>query len=278
MANSLSKLAPHSTEAERTTLGAILLDPERMTDIAAVLQPKDFYDPTLRVVYAAICKLYEDRTPIDFVTVAESLKDEAQVKAIGGSAFLAELSETLPTASHATYYAEIVKEKSVRRDLANVGSKIMELAASDNRSSAELVDAAEQHLLKLSHRATNADATQLSEICHERYDHYSEAFETDDPTAFAGIATGFSALDGLLGGLRPGQLIILAARPSIGKTALALNIARNVVSEQGKVVGIFSLEMSKEEITDRLVASDLAVDTHYHTKQHLCQVPQMPPR
>ena len=148
--------------AERTTLGAILLDPDKMSDIAAVLQPNDFYDPTLRLIYTAICKLYEDRTPIDFVTVTESLKDEPKVNAIGGPAFVAELAETLPTASHATHYAEIVKEKSVRRDLVNVGSKIMELAASDERSSTELVDAAEQLLLKLSHRATKADATQLS--------------------------------------------------------------------------------------------------------------------
>lgn len=261
MATAAIKSPPHSNEAEQTTLGAILLDPDRMTDVAAILQPEDFYDPTLRAIYATICKLYEERTPIDFVTVANRLKDHPKLTAIGGSAFLARLAEELPTAAHARYYAEIVKEKSVRRHLAKLGSNITHLATTDDRTSTELVEAAEQHLLKLSHQTTPTDASELSAICSERYEHYSEAFESDDPAAFAGIATGFAALDALLGGLRPGHLMILAARPSMGKTALALNIARNIVTQQARPVGVFSLEMSKEEIVDRLVASDLGVET-----------------
>jgi len=253
---------PHSLEAERTTLGAILLDPEKMIDIAPVLQAGDFFDPIYGAIYRAISKLHEERKPIDFVTVSEALKDNTKVQAIGGSAFLADLATSLPTASHGTRYAEIVKEKHLRRELAKVGSNIAELAATDDRTSTELVDAAEQQLLKLSHQATPADAKQLVDICNERFDRYSEAFDSDDPSAFTGIATGFPALDEMLGGLDPGHLMVLAARPSMGKTALALNIARNVVSQEGKVVGVFSLEMSKEQIVDRMVASDLGVDTH----------------
>ena len=253
---------PHSLDAERTTLGALLLDPEKMIDIAPMLRPEDFFDPVYGAIYRAIHKLYEERKPIDFVTVSEALKENTKVQALGGSAFVADLPASVPTASHAMRYAEIVKEKSMRRELAKIGSGLMDLAAGSDQNSTELVDAAEQQLLKLSQQANQSDAKPLSDLCNQRFDCYSEAFESDDPSAFSGIPTGFPTLDEMLGGLEGGDMVVLAARPSMGKTALALNVARNVVSQEGRVVGVFSLEMSKEQIVDRLVAGELGVDTH----------------
>lgn len=252
--------APHSTEAERTVIGALLLDPEAIFTVAAELIPDDFYDPVHRDVYAAIRQLSEKGMPVDFVTVADRLRENPAIQNAGGSAFLAELAAAVPTASHIVQYAHIVLEKSRRRRLADIGSKIAKLAHEEAKSADELTEMAEREFLGLCSRATDDDPSRLAELRSERYDHYVTLYEAEDPASHYGIRTGFPPLDDLLTGLAPGQLIVLAGRPGMGKTALALDIARNVAVAQEKVVSIVSLEMSKEEVFDRLFAKTLGIE------------------
>lgn len=255
-----TELAPHSTEAETTVLGALVLDPDRIIDVAPILTPDDFYDPVHAAIYEAIERLYDERTPIDFVTVCDALKNNQKLQQVGGSAFLAKLSVAVPTSAHATKYAEIVREKSLRRKLMKVATSISDLASTDEKNSCELLEFAEQQVLGLSRQTPQTKPRSLTELARERYDHYTTLNESDDPTSHYGITTGFTGLDNMLTGLQPGHLMILAGRPSIGKTAFALNIARNVGIDNEKSVAIFSLEMTNAEVADRLFAGMLGVD------------------
>ncbi len=207
---------PHSTEAERTTIGALLLDSDRIIDVAPILTSNDFYDPVYASIYEAIERLYDERTPIDFVTVSDALKDNQKLQQIGGSAFLAELTAEVPTSSHAEKYAEIIREKSLRRKLAKAGTSIADLAATDGKNSAELMEQAEQQILSLSRHTAQSKPRSIVDIAPERYDHYTMVHEADDPAAHFGITTGFTTLDNLLTGLQPSHLMILAGRPSMG--------------------------------------------------------------
>ncbi len=251
---------PHSVEAERTTIGALLLDSQRIIDVAPILTPNDFYDPIYASIYEAIERLYDEQSPIDFVTVSDALKSNQKLQQIGGSAFLAELTAEVPTSSHAERYAEIIREKSLRRQLHKAATKIADFAKTDESTSPELLEFAEQQILGLSRQTSQTKPRSLSGLAPERYDHYTTLHDADDPTAHYGITTGFAGLDNLLTGLQPGHFMILAARPSMGKTALALNIARNVAADETKSVTIFSLEMTKAELADRLFANMLGVD------------------
>jgi len=257
MPSTLAATEPHSLKAEKTTLGALLLDSDAMMDVAPLLKAGDFYDPTYRDIYAAIERLYEDRTPIDFTTVSIALEGNQKVQAIGGSAFLAELVTSVPTSSHVKQYAEIVREKSLRRKLARLGTSMMQLAVADDATSADMLDTAEKEILNLSRHSTESKAVQLSDMRDERFEHYATAYE--NPDTLSGVTLGFPTIDSVLTGLEPGHLMILAGRPSMGKTALALNFAQNV-TEQGKSVTLFSLEMTKEQLFDRTFAGILGVE------------------
>ena len=259
--STLVDTAPHSTEAERTVVGALLYDPEAIYKIDGRLRPVDFYDPVCRDIYRAVQQLSEKGTVIDFVTVTNKLRENDAIQQIGGSAFLAELIADVPTASHIAQYAEIVVEKSRRRQLGYIGRKIADLAQEDTKPADELTEMAEQEFLKLSRQASQEEPSLLADMRAERYDHYVTLCEADSATEHNGVRTGYAELDDLLTGLAPGQLIVLAGRPGMGKTSLALDIARNVAVEQGKVVSVFSLEMSNEELFDRLFAKSLGVES-----------------
>ena len=267
----LPRSEPHSVEAERTTLGALLADPQRIIDVAALLKPEDFYDPVHRRIYRAILRLYEARTPIDFVTVANALQGEGTIQAIGGSAFLAELCMNVPTASHAAEYAGIVREKSLHRQLAEAGRIIQTLAADEQLSALDALERAEQKLLRISRHVTESKPQHIAEIGAESYERYTQLQEAVDKTALFGVTTGFHDLDLLLTGMPPGCLVIVAARPSVGKSSFALDVARNVAAVQGKNVAVFSLEMTKQEIMDRTIAAFLGVEAWKIKKGQLTQ-------
>jgi len=252
--------APTSLHAERTLLGALLMDADRIVDIASIVTADDFHDPVHRDVYRAIHDLYEERSAIDFVTVCEKLKGNDSLSHIGGSAFLAQLAEDVPTSSHAETYAKIVKDRSLKRRLQQIGHDIAKLPESD-RPAEELVERAEQKLLALSRSSTDAVPTHIYDAGAESYERYAKLHEAEDKTALFGITTGFLRLDQMLTGLPPGHLMIVAARPSVGKTAFALDIARHVASKRGKHVALFSLEMTRQEIMDRVIAGFLGVET-----------------
>ncbi len=252
---------PHSPEAERTVLGALLLDPEAIIKVSDFLRPEDFYDPTYRVIYQAIEELYTKHEPIDFITVSSRLADNKRVADIGGTAFLADLAASVPTSSHVYQYGQIVKAKALHRNIIDAGRRITGLGYDADRPIPELLDEVEKTVFNITNAFLKEKFIHIRDVLDARYEKFAEMHEADDPNAMKGVPTGFHALDFKLSGLQPSDLVVLAARPSMGKTALALNIAMNAAVRHRKTVGVFSLEMSKEQLVDRLFASMLGVDS-----------------
>jgi replicative DNA helicase len=256
----IAGIGPSALAAERVLLGALLLDPDRYVDVSSVVRPEDFRDPVHGRIFAAIARLHDERRGVDFVTVGESLKTDEELQAIGGNGFLAELAGSVPTSSHAAHYAALIRDTSLRRRLAETGRAISSLAENEDVSSTEALERAEQRLLVLSHQSPKSAPTHIADIGSEAYDRYTAIHQATDKTALYGLRTGFAELDHLLTGLQGGQLHIIAARPSMGKSSLAIDIGRHVAAEQRKNVAVFSLEMSRQELMDRVVAGYLGVD------------------
>ena len=251
---------PHALDAEQTLLGALLLDGERFVDVSPLLSAPDFYDPLHQAIYAAVEKLYEARSPVDAVTVADALRNDEALTARGGLPFLISLVANVPTSSHATRYAEIVRDAALRRKLRAIGETIAAVAVDDTFTATEALERSEQHLVGLAKRGSQNLPQHIADIGGESYERYTQLYEATDKSQLFGIRTGFTDLDHLLTGLQPGSLTIIAARPGMGKTSLALDVARNVAAKQRKNVALFSLEMSKQEIMDRIIAGELGID------------------
>lgn len=260
VASTMFDVPPHALEAERTVLGALLLDPEAIIKISDFLKPEDFYDPTNRLIFQAIFQLYLAHEPIDFVTVSNKLANDKAVQQIGGSAFLAELASSVPTSSHVYQYGQIVKAKALHRSIIEAGRKITGIGYEMERPIPELLEEVEKTVFQITNMFLKEKFIHIRDILDERYEKFAELHASDDPST-KGVPTGFQALDYKLSGLQPSDLVILAGRPSMGKTALALNIAVNAAIRNHKTVGVFSLEMSKEQLVDRLFASMLGVDS-----------------
>jgi replicative DNA helicase len=253
-------LPPSSIDAERVTLGALLIEPERYFELAATLRPEDFHEPVHRDIYATIVRLHEERKPVDFITVSEELRDHEKLQAIGGTAYLAQLSENVPTTSHAPRYAELIRDAALKRRLIEVGQRIASVAADPGTEASDALEKAEQQLVALSRQGAAGTPRHIADIGSEAFDRYAELHQSTDKDALLGLRTGFHDVDHLLTGLQPGHLVIVAARPSMGKTSFALDVARHTAGVQRKNVAIFSLEMSKEELMDRVVAGYLGVE------------------
>jgi replicative DNA helicase len=252
---------PKSIDAERTLLGALLVDPEAIIKVSDLLRPEDFYDPVHRFIYQAIAELYQKHEPIDFVTVNAKLADNKKIQEIGGSAFLAKLASDVPTSSHVYQYGQIVKTKAVHRRIIEAGQRISGLGYEETRPIADLLDEVEKTVFSITNTFLKEKFVHIRDVLEARYEKFAEMHESKDDSSVKGVPTGFNALDFKLSGLQPSDLIILAARPSMGKTSLALNIAMNAAVKSRKTVGVFSLEMSKEQLVDRLFASMLGVDS-----------------
>ncbi|MCG8448958.1 MAG: AAA family ATPase, partial [Pirellulales bacterium] len=257
---SYSNSKPHDLEAEKTVLGALLCDPDAILAVLPTLSVDDFYDLVYQSIYAACCRLHEQREPIDFVTVSSALKSDRKIESIGGSAFLADLAASVPTSSHAANYARIVKQNSLRRNLINTGNQITQLGYKEGIDPAELVEKSHLAVLSLTHSAVQSAPEPLGEISARRYDQIAELQAGADPADLRSVKTGFSNIDYYFNGLAAGSLSVLAARPSMGKTALAVDIAKRVASRGSNVLFV-SLEMTKEEISDRITSSQLGVST-----------------
>jgi replicative DNA helicase len=261
MSTPLLETLPHSPEAERTVLGALLIDPEAMVKVSDLLIPNDFYDPIHKAIFQAITELYQRHEVIDFVTVTSKLADNQKIQEVGGSAFLAEIASGVPTSSHITQYAQIVKAKAVYRNIIDAGRKITGLGYEVGRTVPEILEEVEKTVFNISNTFLKEKFIHIRDVLDARYERFAEMHESGEDDHVKGVPTGFHGLDMKLSGLQPSDLIILAARPSMGKTSLALNIAQNAAIKQGKTVGVFSLEMSKEQLVDRLFASMLGVDS-----------------
>jgi replicative DNA helicase len=251
---------PHSLEAEKTVLGALLLDPEAITKVAATLRPEDFYDPLYKKVYEACLQVYENRAPVDLVTVTEALADDDAITRLGGTAFLITLAQDVPTASHIANYASIVKDKARRRALIRAGQRISGLGFDADEFPLALEES-QSALLAVADTASETKAESLKTITERRYEQVVQVHASGDTEALRRVYSGFQNVDFFFNGFAPGSLTVIAARPSMGKTALATNIALNVATKAKKRVLIFSLEMTKEEVADRITASSIGVPT-----------------
>lgn len=257
MQNLNIRVPPQNLEAEQSVLGALMLDKEAVTKIADSLSPDDFYDTRHAQIYEAMLELYEARSSIDILTVSNRLDEKKQLESSGGTAYLTELVNAVPSAAHVIHYANIVRRKGTLRKLITASNEINVLGFHEDEDLELLLDQAEQRLFSVSHKYFKQNFVHMKEILHETYDRIEELHR--ERGKLRGISTGYADMDNLLGGLQRSDLVILAARPSMGKTSLALDIARNV-GVKGKIpVAIFSLEMSKDQLVDRLLASEAGV-------------------
>ncbi len=250
---------PQNVEAEKALLGAIILKPDVLHDVSVTVFPESFYADKHRNIFDAIIKIFGKGDPIDLVSVVTKLKDLGTLDRVGGAAYITELIEMVPAAGNATYYAEQVLNKSTLRNLIHAADDIAEIGFSDPESVDEALDQAEKKIFQ----ATQAPSSQkfrpigtaLKEAW-ERFEHLSA-----NPELKRGVPSGFTALDNVLSGFQKSDLVILAARPSMGKTTFALDIARNAALQYGSSVGIFSLEMSAQQLVDRMLAAESGVDS-----------------
>ncbi|MGB9608894.1 MAG: replicative DNA helicase, partial [Minisyncoccia bacterium] len=251
--NSSIKIPPQNIEAEQMVLGSLLLDKNVIIKIADLLAPEDFYNPAHEKIYRTILELYEKHQPVDILTVANKLKEKKLLIEIGGSSYLAEITNLVTTTSHADYYAQIVKEKKVLRDLINVSAEITEKAFEPSKEFEIFLDEIEQKILSISQKSLPQNFTHIKEELVSAYERIEKLHEKKG--LLRGLSTGFIELDNILSGLQKSDFIIIGARPSLGKTSFALDIARNVALKEQVPVGIFSLEMSREQVVDRIIAA-----------------------
>ena len=252
------RIPPHSQDAEESVLGAMLLDKDAVIAVAEFLTPQDFYDERLKWVYQACLDLYQERVPIDVLTVAERLKKRKQLKELGGASFVTELTNKVPTAAHVEHYGRIVKDTATKRSLMTAAARLMDVSMDDGLAANEALDIAESEVFSLSQKHLSQTFTSVREALAESFDRIDELHKQGE--GLRGISTGFSDIDDALAGMQKSNLLILAARPGVGKTSLALNIAQNAAVKNKKNVGFFSLEMSKEELVDRLLVSQADID------------------
>ncbi len=255
----MSNELPQSVDVEASLLGSVLIDPDAIVKIADMINPIDFYDQRHRLIYESCVRLYEEGSPIDVITLSEDLRSEGQLHDVGGASYLTQLTNTVPTATHAEQYASIVATKSIRRRLIAASNEIAEIGFDEKRSIAELVEEAESRLFEVSQRHVKNDIISMETILADSFERLDGLHK--DKGTIRGIPTGYKDMDNMLAGFQRSDLVILAARPSMGKTALSLNLAQNVAVDSGFAVLVFSLEMSKEQLVDRLLASEAGVNS-----------------
>lgn len=258
MENSKAIVPPQNTDAEASLLGAILIDSDAIVKIADDVSAGDFYDPKNLRIYQAISQLYEKHSPIDVLTLSDQLKASGFLEFVGGSAYLTELTNYVPTAAHVEQYASIVAQKSMRRRLIKASQDIVTMGYDEKQNLRQLIEEAESRLFDVSQQHVKQDVASLETILGESFERLDELHK--DKGKIRGLPTGYKELDSILAGLQKSDLFILAARPSMGKTALALNLAHNVALKSRVPVLVFSLEMSKEQLVDRLLAMESGVD------------------
>jgi replicative DNA helicase len=257
--NNAGKVPPQNIDAEKSLLGAILIDEEVLIDVAEIVKAIDFYDKRHATIYAAIIRLFEKHSPVDLLTLTDELKKKKELDGVGGSSYLSELTNYVPTAAHAKSYAEIVAQAAVRRRLIKASSDISELAFNEDLTVPQLLGQSEAELFGVSDASLKNDLTSLESILDESFERLDDLFKNKGQ--LRGIRTGYRDLDNMTAGLQRSNLIILAARPAMGKTTLVTNLAYNVATIEKKPVLFFSLEMSKEQLVDRMLADAAGVDS-----------------
>lgn len=259
------KLPPHSVEAEQSVLGGLLLENDALDKIGDILSPSDFYRHDHRLIFEHISKLIEHNKPADIVTVAESLENSAELSGVGGIAYLGALAQNTPTAANIRRYAEIVRERAVMRKLVEVGSGIAESAYSpQGRDAQRLLDEAEARIFQIAEggKKNSEGFVDIKVLLPQVADRIDQLFQRDNPSDVTGVPSGFADLDSMTSGLQPGDLVIVAGRPSMGKTAFSLNMAENVALDTGLPVAVFSMEMAATQLAMRMIGSVGRLDQH----------------
>jgi replicative DNA helicase len=261
------KVPPHSEVAEQSVLGALLLDRDAVVAVVEFLRPEHFYGEKHQKIFEVVLDLYQEREPVDVVTVTESLKKNKNLKLIGGAEYLTTLVNMVPTAAHAEHYGRIVRDDYTKRQLIAAAAKISDMSFDDSGDVRQILDNAESTVFSLAQQHLKQVFTPVKNILAESFDRLDELHK--NAGGLRGVPTGFADLDETLAGMQDSNLLILAARPGIGKTALALNIAQNASFKTRLPVGFFSLEMSKEELMDRLLVSQAEIDAWKMKTGHL---------
>lgn len=251
------KLPPQNIEAEQSVLGAVLVDEEALIQALEILNPKDFYKPAHELIFDAMLRLFEKQQAIDVLTVSTYLKNAKTLKKVGGAAYLSELVASVPTTAHVKEYSNLIKQAAIRRKLISFSALIAEIAYKEDQNVEMLLDNAETKFYEITEANIQRDFVHVSTLLEETYEKAEEL--SKNPGALRGIPSGIKTLDNILGGFQNSDLVILAARPSVGKTALALDMARHIGVKEGKKVGVFSLEMSNLQLMDRLLAMQVGI-------------------
>ncbi len=260
IANASNRVPPQNIEAEQSVLGSLMLDKDAVIKIADLISSEDFYDIKHSIIYLAILKLYDERSSIDVLTVSNKLEEGLSLEKVGGISYLTTLVNSVPSAAHIVHYAQIVRRKGTLRRLISSATDIVGLGYHEDVELETLLDQAEQKLFSVSQKYLKQNFVSIGEILHETFDRIDELHR--EKGKLRGVPTGFTDLDMKLGGLQNSDLVILAARPSMGKTSLALDIVRNIAMNAKKSVAFFSLEMSKDQLVDRLLSAEAEVDLY----------------
>lgn len=256
--DTINNLPPQNLEAEKSLLGALLIDKDAIIKVADIIHTDDFYKQAHSEIFDTVLDLYASHEPIDFLSITNRLEEKKKLEMVGGRSYLMSLSNQVPTSSHAVNYANIVRKKSTLRKLIVAGNEMISLAYDEEGKIEEILDKSEQKLFGVSQKYLKQALTPVRDILDDAFERIDEAHK--DGSKMRGIPTGFHDLDNVLGGLQKSDMIVLAARPSVGKTSLVLDIARQTAVAHKNSVGIFSLEMSKEQLVDRLLCAEAGVD------------------
>jgi len=252
------RVPPQNIEAEKSVLGALMLDKDAIINVANLIHVGDFYRDDHNLVFEAMIDLYEQREPIDVLSLSNRLEEKNQLDKIGGSSYLTSLVSTVPSSSNVVHYAKVVQKKSMLRKLLGVAAEITELGYKEEEDVEKILDEAEQKLFSVSQKYIKQDFIPIKSILEDAFNRIDELHKGDHK--LRGIPTGFIDLDNILAGFQKSDLVILAARPSIGKTTFALDLARLIAVKQKVGVGIFSLEMGSDQLIDRMLAAESGVD------------------
>ena len=252
------RIPPHNIEAEKSVLGALMLDKDAIIKVANLIRLGDFYKDAHNLIYESMLELYEKREPIDVLSLSNILEEKGKLENIGGSSYLTELVNSVPSSSNVAHYAKVVQKKSTLRKLIGVANEISQLGYKEDEDVEKILDSAEQKLFSVSQKYIKQDFIPIKSILEAAFNRIDELHKGDHK--LRGIPSGFPDMDQILAGFQKSDLVILAARPSIGKTTLALDFARQIAVKEKIPVGIFSLEMSSDQLIDRMLAAQSNVD------------------
>ncbi|MBE6104938.1 replicative DNA helicase [Anaerovibrio lipolyticus] len=263
----IDRVPPQNIDAEQAVLGAMLIKKEAIAEVAQILRPEDFYRDAHKIVYEAMLNLFNKNEPADIVTVSDYLNNENLMEKVGGVTFITALANTVPTAANVTYHAKIVREKADLRNLINTATDIAGMAYESSDDVADVIDKSEKMIMEVANRQNVSAFTPMRDIVMETFDKINVLYESKG--GLTGIPCGFTDLDKLTSGLQPSDLILVAARPSMGKTAFTLNIGAHVALKEHKNVAFFSLEMSKQQLVQRMLCSEGGIDSQKLRKGEL---------